>query len=130
MNIEELQLITRTETANIIINFFSKNKKTSNEILLRFLKSNLIKKGNTINETQFLRFFKELEEIGVGAHNDFNGQPSGRFVSSYNLYDIADQILNPNKMVNIRRIDQEAATAPIQIALPRPIIKTSPTPIV
>lgn len=104
MNIEELQLVTRTLTANTIINFCAHNKKMSNETILRFFKSQLLKAGHEIDNDDFQRYFDDLEGIEAGVHNSFNGQPKGRFIWKYYPSDLAEQILNPNKMLNIRLV--------------------------
>lgn len=99
MNIEQLQLIKRTPTANTVLKFFSNRERISNDTSLESFRAFLTRNGYTIDKGEFEQLFRELEGAGAGKLVEYNGKPAGKFIWSYSLRDVSDQILNPNKLV-------------------------------
>jgi hypothetical protein len=96
MNVEQLQLINRNQTSDTLLHLFANSKQVSNETNLETFYKFLINKGNAINQIDFRNFFRDLEAADVGVLHD------NKFTWKFSLQDISEQILNPNKMVNIR----------------------------
>lgn len=107
MKIEQLQLIERNETSDIVLKWLSRSKPVSNDTNLESFISFLINKGNNINAIDFFRLFKQLEEAEAGSITSYKGQHPSKFVWHYSLQDVCQQILNPNRMMNIHSINEE-----------------------
>jgi hypothetical protein len=107
MNIENLQLINKSETSNTVLRFLSKSTAISNETNLESFMHFLNRKHIGVSPNDYYQLFKDLETMGVGALVPFNGKPQGKFIWHYSFKDVSDQILNPNKMVNIKSALEE-----------------------
>lgn len=106
MQVEDLQLVSRTVTANSLLKHFLSRQRISPDTALDALKSYLIRQKVEVNKDDFYKFFGELEEAGVGELQEYLGNKRGRFVWYYSLRDVSEQILNPNKKIEIRSMDQ------------------------
>lgn len=102
MKIEQLQLINRNDTVDILLKIFVSSQEISNQTNLDSFNNFLKKKGNYIDDKLFFNFFKELQDSGVGFLTNYNGQRFTKFLWNYSLKDVSEQILFPNKMVKIR----------------------------
>jgi hypothetical protein len=101
MNIEQLQLVNRNETSTMLLKLFTTMHQISDETNLVSFYNFLIKKGNNIIKSQYDSFFKELEEMDIGYLS-----PNGIFKWNFNIKDVSEQILFPNKMIKIRSLNQ------------------------
>lgn len=106
MKVEDLQLVERTSTADIILKHFVQRERISNETTIDAFKSYLVRKGKNINPTELYRLFEDLEEAGVGELKEHQGNSRGKFSWYYSLRDISDQILNPGTKVEIKSLDK------------------------
>ncbi len=127
MNIEELQLITRSETANHILKFFVTVKKlftceTDLEVFWSYLLAN--KGGHRLLKDEYYKFFNELEGHKVGTFREFLGPTPDIFRWHFPANNICAQILNPNKMIDI---EDEGSTMIKKRGRPRGITKNKQT---
>src|SRR5690349_9798451 len=96
MNIEQLQLVARNETSNVILNLLVHSKTISNETNVDSFWLFLKNKGYNLNSDNYHNFFKQLVDAGVGVFEE------NIFIWKYSFQDVSEQILHPNKIVNIR----------------------------
>ncbi len=125
MNIEELQLITRSETASHILKFFTTVKKPNSETNLEafwfYLLAN--KGGYRLLKDEFYKFFTELEASKVGAV-EFTGNTPVAFRWHFPANNICEQILSPNKMIDIEGDTMKEETVKRKRGRPRGTGKT------
>jgi hypothetical protein len=100
MKVEDLQLVTKSDTALAIIDAFSSRERVNRETILDKFKSYLIKKGVSVQSGDFIKFFKDLEEAGVGELEE------NKFIWYYSLRAIAEQLKYPNKTVKLISLDE------------------------
>lgn len=101
IKIEQLQLINKNNTADCLLRFLERSTAKSNQTNLDSFTNHLKKIGFMINKNDFVRFFVDLEEAGAGQLVPFRENPQGKFIWSYDLQAIADQALNPNKLIDL-----------------------------
>lgn len=106
MQVEDLQLVARTQTANNLLKHFLSRQRISSDTALEALKSYLHRQGVDVHPEDFIKFFSDLEEAGVGELQEYHGNKRGKFIWYYSLRDVSEQILNPNKKIEIRSMDQ------------------------
>lgn len=110
MRVEQLQLINKTETSNNVLNFLVRKDKVASVTNLESFRVFLCRKGYKVAFQDFIKLFKDLEEAGAGKLEDYKGTNPTKFIWYYSFKDVADQILNPNKMIELHLIDYEKAT--------------------
>jgi len=101
MNVEDLQLIHRSQTANEVLKFFSQRQRISNETTLDSFK-NYLSRLFKVNTEEFYNLFVELQEAGAGKLVEHQGKQRGKFIWNYSLRDVSEQILNPNKKIDLQ----------------------------
>lgn len=120
MNVDELQLVNRNKTSMIIFQLLAGSAPVSNETNVESFKTFLKKRGFEINEDDYYKAFDDLEDVKVG---NFDATQPSKFVWKYNLKDVSEQIVYPNKRVDIR----ESERAPRRQIIPERTDMT-PTP--
>lgn len=94
--IENLQLIKRNDTVDLMLRIFLRSRQISNETNIETFKIFLMNKGNRINESDYYNFFENLEGFGFGHFKD-----DYTFIWKYSLHKVAEQILYPNRLVKL-----------------------------
>lgn len=102
MKVENLHLINKTSTSRIIFTFLSKCNPISNTTNLVTFKEFLEDKFQ-INSKDFYQTFDDLEDQEVGS---FSSAQPNVFTWHYNLKDVSEQIVYPNKQVTIREAEE------------------------
>lgn len=128
MIIEQLQLVRRNETSNNVLKFFSQRQRISNETNLESFQSYLVRSGYTIKKDDYFNLFQDLESVGAGKLVNYDGHNMGKFIWTFSLRDVSDQILNPNKVVDLSSLAGNETTPTRKRGRPkgyRPSLKVS-----
>lgn len=107
MNIENLQLVARNNTSETLLRLFLTMQQKSNQTNLDSFWNYLMKSGNNLDQNLYMNFFKELQDAGVGFLTNYRDQKFTKFLWNYNIKDVSEQILFPNKLVKIRPAIEE-----------------------
>lgn len=107
IKVEQLQLVKRNTTVDILINFFSSIRAISNETSLESFRIFLVNRGYTIDNNDYYQFFRDLHSAEAGTLFD-NVRGNTKFIWRYPIKETMDQLKNPNKVVNLEVEDKES----------------------
>lgn len=104
LNIKKLHTIDKNETSLVLLKFFQKCREISNETNLQSFSKFLARSSFHISTAEYEKFFTSLQELGVGY---FDANNPNTFVWRYSFNNVADQILHPNKKIDIKQWDDD-----------------------
>lgn len=112
MNTEQMQVLNKNETNNILCRLFLKMSQKSGETNLESFFNHLKKKGNFLDKEDYNKFFDDLENIEINNIPIGYTNQNGIFIWNYCFNDVSEQILFPEKTVNIRLLNEQPAQTP------------------
>lgn len=102
MNLDKLKVINKTNTSNTIFKWLAGCNPISSTTNLVTFKEFLEKKFE-LSEQDFYNVFDSLEDAEIGF---FSSAQPNIFHWEYNITDVVDVALHPNKKVNVRKYEE------------------------